>query len=105
MRPGLRVRARKWPVLLLFDPRGRGGVPLELFRDAADEFGWIATARLERHARSDGGLREQLRAVNGLVADVVKRLTGRRAGRIHAGGFPAEAVLAWDDGVADGRTG
>ena len=32
---------RKWPVLYAFDPGGRGRVPVERFKDAAEKYGWI----------------------------------------------------------------
>ena len=32
---------RKWPLLLCFDPGARGKVPVELFRPAAEKYGWI----------------------------------------------------------------
>ena len=38
--PGF-TNERRWPVLLVFDPRGRSVLAAELFRDAADDYGWI----------------------------------------------------------------
>ncbi len=32
---------RKWPILYGFDPGGRGQQPVELFKDAAEKYGWI----------------------------------------------------------------
>ena len=32
---------RKWPLLLCFDPGARGRVPVDLFRPAAEKYGWI----------------------------------------------------------------
>jgi len=32
---------RNWPILYGFDPGGRGKQPVELFRDAAEKYGWI----------------------------------------------------------------
>src|SRR5437588_8052054 len=34
-------QARKWPVLYAFDPVARGRIPVELFREAAEKYGWI----------------------------------------------------------------
>jgi dienelactone hydrolase len=36
--------ARRWPVLYCFDPGGRGAVPVALFREAAEKYGWILAA-------------------------------------------------------------
>src|SRR5215510_1438312 len=32
---------RDWPILYGFDPGGRGKHPVELFKDAAEKYGWI----------------------------------------------------------------
>lgn len=32
---------RSWPILYGFDPGGRGRQPVELFKDAAEKYGWI----------------------------------------------------------------
>ena len=32
---------KKWPILYAFDPGGRGDVPVKLFKDAAEAFGYI----------------------------------------------------------------
>jgi len=33
--------AKKWPMLYAFDPAARGKLPVTLFKDAAEEFGYI----------------------------------------------------------------
>lgn len=86
------VPARRWPVLLLFDPRARGRVPVDLFRDAADELGWILAS--SNDTRSDDAGANNSRAVQGLVTDVTRRLPVDER-RIYAGGFSGGAVLAW----------
>lgn len=35
---------RRWPILYCFDPGSRGAVPVTLFREAAEKFGWILAA-------------------------------------------------------------
>ncbi|HEY6147316.1 MAG TPA: hypothetical protein VIZ69_06445, partial [Thermoanaerobaculia bacterium] len=32
---------RSWPLLLVLDPRGRGALAAERFREPAEEYGWI----------------------------------------------------------------
>lgn len=32
---------RKWPILYAFDPGARGQIPVERFRNAAEQYGWI----------------------------------------------------------------
>ncbi len=88
--------ARKWPVLILFDPRSRGKVAAELFRLAADEFGWILAS--SDNTMSDGPAGPNARAINAMIPDVMKRLPVDD-GRIYAGGFSGGAVLAWTVGL------
>src|SRR4051812_18831240 len=35
---------KKWPVIFGFDPGARGKVPVALFRDAAEKYGYIVAA-------------------------------------------------------------
>lgn len=35
------TRERKWPILYAFDPGARGSIPVERFKSAAEEYGWI----------------------------------------------------------------
>ncbi|MEO8196203.1 MAG: hypothetical protein ABI689_05730 [Thermoanaerobaculia bacterium] len=88
--------ARKWPVLILFDPRSRGKVAAELFRQAADEFGWVLAS--SNNTMSDGPGDPNARAINATIPDVMKRLPIDEK-RIYAGGFSGGAVLAWTVGL------
>lgn len=88
--------SRKWPVLILFDPRSRGKVAAELFRAAADEFGWVLAS--SNNTMSDGPSEPNARAINATIPDVMKRLPIDDR-RIYAGGFSGGAVLAWTVGL------
>jgi dienelactone hydrolase len=90
---------RQWPVLILFDPRARGQLAVELFRDAADELGWILAS--SNNTRSDGPAEPNARAVNAMIPDVMKRLPVDPR-RVYAGGFSGGAVLAWTVGLKGG---
>jgi predicted esterase len=87
---------RKWPVLILFDPRSRGRIAAELFQGAADEFGWILAS--SNNTLSDGPGEPNARAINAMIPDVMKRLPIDEK-RIYAGGFSGGAVLAWTVGL------
>ncbi|MEO8277528.1 MAG: hypothetical protein ABI639_15040 [Thermoanaerobaculia bacterium] len=87
---------RRWPVLLLFDPRSRGRLAAELFRSAADEFGWILAS--SDNTMSDGPSEPNGRALKAMIPDVMKRLPVDER-RIYAGGFSGGAVLAWTVGL------
>jgi dienelactone hydrolase len=82
---------RRWPLLFLYDPRRRGAVAAERFRDAAERWGWILvssndTASDDPTARNDA-------AVLAMWSDVPKRLSVDPR-RVYASGFSGGARLA-----------
>ena len=90
--------AKKPPVLLIFDPRQRGTKAAELFRDAAEEYGWVLIS--SNWTRSDGETEPNDRAVNALLPEVTRYSDG---GRIYATGFSGTAMLAWAVGIMTGK--
>src|SRR4029453_4568503 len=54
---------RKWPLLLVFDPGARAARAAEVFREAAERFGWIVAA--SENSRN-GPWEPTLRAVNAM---------------------------------------
>lgn len=83
---------RRWPVLLIFDPRGRSELAAELFRPAAEEYGWILVSSDD--TRSDGPPEPNVRAVNALWPEPHERFSVDPR-RIYATGFSGGAILAW----------
>lgn len=84
---------KRWPVLLVFDPRQRGTFAAEIFRDAAEKYGWILVS--SNQTLSDGPAQPNIDAVNALWPEVHKRFaTDER--RIYAAGFSGGAMLALD---------
>ena len=73
-----------WPVLYILDPRGRALFPIELFRPAAEEFGWILVSSYN----SASDTKEDLNApaMTAIWNDAVGRfaIDGRR---VYAAGF------------------
>jgi predicted esterase len=83
---------RRWPALLLFDPRGRSRLAAELFLPAAAEHGWILVS--SDNTRSDGPPEPNSRALQALWPEVQGRwATDPR--RIYASGFSGGAILAY----------
>ncbi len=82
--PSAYTPEKLWPVLYLLDPRGRALFPLELFRPAAEEFGWILVSSYN----SASDTKEDLNApaMTAIWNDAVGRfaIDGRR---VHAAGF------------------
>lgn len=83
---------RRWPVLLVFDPRGRSVVAAELFREAADTYGWILVS--SDNTRSDGPWEPNEKAIAALWPEVHDRLPADFA-RVYAAGFSGGGAVAY----------
>jgi dienelactone hydrolase len=92
--------ARRWPLLLVFDPRARGRLGAELFAPAAERWGWIVAS--SENTRSDGDFEINRRAVNAMFPDLVARLPVDER-RIHATGFSGGAIVSWILGQTTGQ--
>jgi predicted esterase len=82
--------ARKWPVLYCFDPIARGHVPVELFREAAEKYGWIVAG--SNNSRN-GPLQPSLVATAAMWDDTHKRLSIDEQ-RVYTTGFSGGARAA-----------
>lgn len=87
------------PVLLVFDPRGRGTVAARIFQDAAEEYGWIVIS--SNQTRSDGSHEPNERAIRALLPELGRYSVN--PDRIYAAGFSGTAMMAWGVGIATGR--
>lgn len=88
--------AKKHPLLLVLDPRGRATVAAKLFEQAADEHGWIIVS--SNGTRSDAGPEPNERALRALLPEVVQRYPVDIK-RVYATGFSGTAITAWSLGV------
>lgn len=91
---------RRWPALLIFDPRGRSRLAAELFLPAAKEHGWILVS--SDNTRSDGPVEPNLKALQALWPEI----NGRYAtdpDRVYATGFSGGAMLAYSLGQLTGE--
>jgi dienelactone hydrolase len=82
--------AREWPVLLAFDPAGRGALPVRLLKDAAEEFGYIVAG--SNNSRN-GPARLQAEAAEAVMRDVASRLRVDPR-RLYTAGFSGGARVA-----------
>ncbi len=82
---------RRFPVLLVFDPRGRSMLAAELFRDAAETYGWIIVS--SDNTRSDGTWEPNLAAIQALWPEVHSRIPADFQ-RIYATGFSGTVAVA-----------
>ena len=90
---------RPWPALLVFDPGGRGVVALEVFREAAESYGWVVLS--SNDTRNGALVVDNLRAVDAMWRDLGTRYSVDRQ-RVYAAGFSAGAMLAWSVGQQPG---
>jgi predicted esterase len=81
---------RKWPVLYAFDPRARGKVPLERFKDAAEKYGWIVVG--SNNSRN-GPLQVAVEAWNAITKDTRERFA-INDDRVYVAGFSGAARAA-----------
>jgi len=89
--PSTYSRGRRLPVLLVFDPRGRSLLAAELFRDAAESYGWIIVS--SDNTRSDGPWDPNVLALQALWPEVRTRIPADFK-RIYAAGFSGGAAVA-----------
>ncbi len=82
--------ARKWPILYAFDPRARGKVPLERFKDAAEQYNWIVVG--SNNSRN-GPLQQSVEAWNAIAKDTHERFAIDDE-RVYTTGFSGAARAA-----------
>ncbi|HEY8020845.1 MAG TPA: hypothetical protein VIH93_07075 [Thermoanaerobaculia bacterium] len=76
--------ARRWPIVFLFDARGRAMVPAERFRAAAETNGYLLASSY--NSASDGPFAPNLKAMQALWSDTHRRFALDDK-RIYAAGF------------------
>lgn len=81
---------RPTPILYCFDPGGSGGIPVALFREGAEKFGWILVGS---HNSRNGPWEVILRAARALWLDTHARFAVDDA-RVYAAGFSGGARAA-----------
>ena len=84
--------ARRWPVLVVLDPRGRSVPAAELFLEPARELGWIVVS--SNDTRSDVGMDPNRRAINALWPEIHQRYAIDEK-RIYLAGFSGTVGVAF----------
>jgi hypothetical protein len=80
----------KWPVILIFDPAGRGILAVKTFRKATEKYGYILACSYNSR---NGPLNDNFAATGYLLNDLLKRFTLDDK-RIYAAGFSGGSRLA-----------
>ncbi|MEO8379089.1 MAG: hypothetical protein ABI779_05450 [Acidobacteriota bacterium] len=91
--------AKRQPLLFVFDPRGRGTAAAEIFRPAAEEYGWILIS--SNQTQSDGSNEPNERALRALVPEAGVYATDPN--RLYATGFSGTAMLSYLLGIVTGK--
>jgi dienelactone hydrolase len=91
---------KRYPVLFILDPRGRSVLAAEIFREAAEEYGWILLS--SNDTRSDvTGEDPNPRALNGIIPEVDRYAVDRQ--RIYFTGFSGTAMISWSYALHSAR--
>lgn len=91
---------RRWPVLLVFDPRSRGTAAAEIFLEGAKRYGWLILS--SNNTRSDSSWEPNVKAVNAMLPELGRRWAADPE-RVYAAGFSGGAHVAWSVGVETQR--
>ncbi len=94
---------RRWPIVFVLDPRGRGRMAAELFREGAERFGYVVLSSNSTRSDSASGEDPNPRAMQALLSDAANRFAadGRR---VYLAGFSGTARYAWSVGFGlEGR--
>jgi len=87
--PSQYSKAKLWPIIYFFDPAGRGRRPLGLYKEVAEQYGFIVAG--SNNSRNFGS--DQSKAVNAVWEDTHRRLA-LDDHRSYAGGFSGGARVA-----------
>lgn len=85
--PSNYTNAHRWPVLYCFDPLARGAVPVKLFSEAAERFGWVVVG--SNNSRN-GPVNDSVKAAYAMFEDTQARIPVD-ARRLYATGFSGGA--------------
>ncbi len=86
---------KQQPLLYVFDPRGRGTFAAQIFKDAAEQYGWILISSNQTRSDDDGAA--NARAVRALLPEMSRYAIHRR--RVYAAGFSGTAILSCAIGI------
>ncbi len=91
--PSRYTPARRWPLLLLLDPRGRALIPLALVRESAERLGYIVLSSY--NSRSDEPVDPNRDALNAMLADAQQDFSLDER-RFYLVGFSGTTRAGWE---------
>jgi len=90
--PSAYTREKRWPALVVLDPRGRAVMALELFRAAAERHGYVVLSSYQ--SRSDTAWAVTTEALKALLEETEQRYS-IDPGRIYLAGLSGTSRAAW----------
>ena len=91
--PSAYTSEKSWPVLFIFDAEAKGMVPLELFKTAAEKYGYIIVS--SNNSASDDPTVPNLQAMVAMYKDATSRFSLNKQ-RMYAAGYSGGARIACD---------
>ena len=88
--PTVYTEKAKWPAILIFDPGGQGKTAVEVFRKAAEKYGYILACS---YNSQNGPLNNNFTAAGNLLKDLAERFTLDEK-RIYTAGFSGGSRFA-----------
>jgi dienelactone hydrolase len=83
--------ARRWPLVIVFDPGGRGARAAEVFRQAAERYGWIVAAS---ETSRNGPWEPTVKAINAMWPALLGGYAVDER-RVYTAGHSGGATAAW----------
>lgn len=83
--------SKKWPVVFYFDPHGVGDLPVKLYKDLAEKYGFIIAGTY--NSKNGMQMNESMHAAQSMMQDVEARASVDNA-RIYTFGFSGGARVA-----------
>lgn len=85
------IDGKRWPVIVLFDPQGRGTIPLKKYRESADKHKMILMC--SNTSKNGNNLEESNKIIKSLIQEAIQQLPAD-SNRIYAGGFSGGGRVA-----------
>lgn len=89
--PTYYTASKKWPVIYFFDPHGVGNLPIKIYKDLAEKYGFVIAGTYG--SKNGMQISESSNAGNAMMSDVAQRVSVDNA-RLYTFGFSGGARVA-----------
>ncbi len=91
---------RSWPVLIVMDPRGRAAAAAEIFRPAAERFGYLVLSSESTRSDLPAEIADPNEPALRALLETAETQYGAQPDRIYLAGFSGTSRFAWMAGEA-----